>query len=209
MATGATGSLHCALMCGPLACSAVKGGGPRWRIALAWHLGRVGAYLLVGLLLGALGSGIARSMSNDLMPYLPWVLVAGLLASTFGVGRHLPALPGTRWLGGLLAKAGRKLPPALASALFGTLTPLLPCGFLYGLFLSASATGSGVGGALVLGAFALGTMPALAAVQLGLQRPVRNTKQWRWLRWAIPLCAVAVLVFRAVTAPPTGPPICH
>jgi sulfite exporter TauE/SafE len=90
----------------------------------------------------------------------------------------------------------------------GALTPLLPCGLLYGVFAAALASGSFMGGALVLGAFALGGLPALLGAQL-------QTGLWRHrpriatflLQRALPLAAAALLVFRALGTP--GKPSCH
>ena len=48
-----------------------------------------------------------------------------------------------------------------AKFLMGFLTPLLPCGLLYGMAAHAAASSSPVTGALEMGAFAFGSAPAL------------------------------------------------
>jgi sulfite exporter TauE/SafE len=85
LVVGATSSPHCALMCGPLACAALPHGSPeragaRRRAAFAWHGGRLAAYALCGLLLGALGQGVAGALALDVEPVLPWLMAAFLIA---------------------------------------------------------------------------------------------------------------------------------
>ena len=66
LVVGITGSVHCLLMCGPLACASM--GPHRSRTAvLGWHLGRVSAYVLVGVALGVLGRGGGERESDIAM----------------------------------------------------------------------------------------------------------------------------------------------
>lgn len=209
LVAGVTGSLHCGLMCGPLACAPLpKAGAGRGRVALAWHAGRVTAYVLVGALLGALGAGVARVLTVSVQPWLPWVMAAGLVVTALDLGRHLKPLPGIARLSRLLARWGAKLPPAGRAVALGAATPFLPCGLLYGIFLAALATGSAWGGAVVMFAFSLGAVPMLAGVQLGAQA---------WSRWpgaaaiwrrVIPLTAALLLILRALLFKDTSPE-CH
>ena len=208
---GATGSLHCALMCGPLACATLPAtGGARRRAALAWHAGRLLAYATVGGLLGALGQGVAATLTLRVEPVLPWLMAAGLVASAFEVGRHLPALPWLARASRGLARAAVGLDPTTRAGLFGAATPLLPCGLLYGMFLAAVATGSGPAGAGMMLLFALGGVPALAGTQASAGLGERFPTASRFLRRAVPLAAAAVLVWRALAAGPgVEPPQCH
>lgn len=209
---GATGSGHCALMCGPLACAAgtTNSGGQRLRAATAWHLGRLSSYALAGALLGAVGHGLTQhSTAEAVRGALPWILAGGLVASALELGRRVPALP---WLGRATRAVGRlaaRLTPAGRGLAFGAVTPLLPCGLLYGLFLAAAAAGSSRGGALLMGAFALGATPALIAVQSGSTVLQRWPRAARLLRRGVPLLAAAVIVWRAVHGGPPAAPTCH
>jgi len=205
---GVTGSLHCALMCGPLACAPLPKAGPERRsAAFAWHLGRVLAYALVGALLGALGAGVARVLTVSVKPYLPWVMAAGLVVTALDLGRHLKPLPGVAALSRWLARLGATLPPAGRAFALGAATPFLPCGLLYGIFLAALATGSALGGAAVLGAFSLGAVPLLAGVQVGAQAWNRWPAAANVLRRAVPLAAAILLVARALWF--SDPAECH
>lgn len=210
-AAGLTGSLHCALMCGPLACAPLPAAaGGRSGAAAAWHAGRLAAYLAVGAALGLAGGGLARALAERVQPLLPWLMAAGLAATALELGRRLPALPGLAAAGRRLARWGARARPAGRAFALGAATPLLPCGLLYGLFLAAVGTGSPAGGALVLGLFGLGSLPGLAAVQAGAAWSGRYPRAERILRRAVPLVAAGVLVWRALAAPAAGgAPPCH
>lgn len=211
-AAGLTGSLHCTLMCGPLACAPLPAAGAgRRRAALAWHAGRLAAYLAVGAALGAAGGGLVKALAERVQPYLPWVMAVGLAATALELGRRLPALPGLTRAGRALAALGARTTPAGRALALGAATPLLPCGLLYGLFIAAVGAGSSAGGALVMGLFGVGSVPGLAAAQAGTAWSGRYPRAERVLRRAVPLVAAAVLVFRALAAPATAgaPPTCH
>jgi sulfite exporter TauE/SafE len=208
VAAGLTGSLHCGLMCGPLACAGVGTQGGRAGLVAAWHGGRTAAYGLVGLLLGLVGQGVSRTLTFSVQPYLPWVMAAGLVVTGLDLARHVKPLPGVGRISRWLANRGRSLPPAGRSAALGAATPFLPCGLLYGIFLAALATNSALGGAVVLAAFSLGAVPVLVAVQLGARGLDRWPTAALVLRRAVPLVAAAVLIARAVLAADAGPD-CH
>lgn len=210
LVAGATGSLHCALMCGPLACAGVSADpANRRRSMWAWQLGRIAAYSTVGLALGWAGRQVARGLVSSVQPYLPWLMAAGLVATAFELGRHLAPLPGLSKISGALVRAGARFSPVVRSAAMGAATPFLPCGLLYGVFLAAIAAGTGVGGALVMGGFALGGAPALFGAQVGAKWTMRWPRASLLLRRGVPLVAAAVLVWRAVHAMNGAPPACH
>jgi len=208
--TGLTVSVHCVLMCGPLACAAVARHGSRWAPMLGWHLGRITGYTLVGALLGSLGQGVVLALSTRIEPYLPWVFAAGLVATAFNFAKHWPALPVIGRFGVGLARLSQRLPPMARVVALGAATPLLPCGVLYGLFLSAVATGNALDGAVTLGAFSLGAVPLLATAQWGSRRFPPNARLHKVLQTVIPLLAATVLIWRALATHTSGePPHCH
>jgi sulfite exporter TauE/SafE len=200
LVAGATGSLHCALMCGPLACAGLPRSGPDRRVAaVGWHVGRVVAYTLVGFALGALGRGVSQGLVLSVQPVLPWVMAAGLVITAFDLAKHARPIPGVVHVSRALARLGAKTSPGVRSFLLGAATPFLPCGLLYGLFLAAIATGSPWGGAAVLGSFAFGAVPAIALVQVGATKIDRFPRATLVMRRVVPLVAAAVLVVRALT----------
>lgn len=207
--TGLSGSAHCALMCGPLACAATPvNGHDRRRALFAWQAGRFLAYVATGALLGLAGVAATRALTTSVHPYLPWLMAIGLLATAFDLGRHLPALPGMQIvLRGWLRRSAR-FSPALRAGAMGAATPFLPCGLLYGVFLTALGTGFPGGGAIVMGAFAAGGMPALLLVQGAHPWLGRRPRALNVLRRVVPVMAAAVLVWRALHGD-TGSTSCH
>lgn len=211
LVVGVTGSVHCLLMCGPLACASLPGvpGPERRKAVLAYQGARLGAYTLVGGALGALGGGVTRALAVSTRPYLPWLMAAALVASALELGKRLRPLPGLSRAASAISRVGAKFSFAGRAGAMGAVTPLLPCGLLYGVFAAALASGSFAGGALILGAFALGGLPALLGAQLqaGLWRSRPKVASFV-LQRAVPLVAAAVLIYRAVGSA-TGCPRCH
>jgi len=211
LVVGVTGSVHCLLMCGPLACAALPGvkGPERWRVVLSYQGGRVGAYALTGGLLGALGSGVTRGLAVSVKPYLPWLMAGALVASALELGKRLRPVPGLAHAASALMRLGAKFSSAGRAGAMGAVTPLLPCGLLFGVYVAAIASSSLLGGALLMGAFALGGVPALLGTQL--QADLWRKQPWLAtfvLKRAMPLVAAAVLVYRAVGTA-AGEPGCH
>jgi sulfite exporter TauE/SafE len=220
LAAGLASSAHCAVMCGPLACTAgaraaesplVVLGRRRnpWAAPAAYHAGRIAAYGSVGAALGVAGEG-ARHLLSGIGPALPWVMAGALAASAFGLGKHIPVPAPLRRLAQPLVRKSANLAPTLRAAAIGAATPLLPCASLYGLFVAAVATSSALGGAALMMAFAIGATPALALVQAHAPLLGRHPRVSGWLRRAVPLLAAAVLVWRAVhSGAGSMPPMCH
>lgn len=199
-------------MCGPLACAGIGPAAPgeRRRAALAYHGARVAGYAAVGLLAGALGGAVSGGLRLGLERFVPWLLVATLAASALDLrrvlSRRLRPAPGAAHILRRILGAGARFSPARRAALLGAMTPLLPCGLLYGMLLSAAATSSGAAGALTLGSFALGAVPALGAAQLQAQLATR-APAWvdLCLKRALPALAAVVIAWRTLQ----GAPCCH
>jgi uncharacterized protein len=158
--TGAVGSLHCAVMCGPLAAAGSAGGR-----GLAYFGGRLLSYAAVGALLGTIG-GHALC---DLPVGAVQLGAAGLVAAFAGwqvrvtLRAPAPARPLT---------IGRRRRPLLARALavlprrglaLGLATGVLPCATLVPAWTLAMGAGGAAGGIAVMAAFFVGTAPGLLA----------------------------------------------
>jgi sulfite exporter TauE/SafE len=164
----------------------------------------------VGLAAGLAGQGAARAFAGAVAPALPWVMATALVGSALDLGKRVPRLPLLARIMRAGRRAGEKLTPGLRSALLGAVTPLLPCGFLYGALLAAVASGTVLGGAAIMAAFALGTLPALAAVQMHARLLAGHPRALATARRVVPLLAAAALVWRTVHAGGgDGPPHCH
>ncbi len=130
------------------------------------HVGRLSAFVVGGALLG----GIGGALPTDVRLYGTIALVLGI--GVLMVGLHLldlaPSLAtfGIRLPGSLnrLQDRVRKSEHGVAPFLAGAVTFVLPCGFTQTAQALALASGSAAQGALMMGAFALGTLPALAGI---------------------------------------------
>lgn len=200
---------HCAVMCGPLACSERRPRWSRWKTTLAWHGGRVFGYTFVGALLGGLGSSVAALISHKVAHVLPWVMAAGLLVAAFDVGRRVRLPRALAQAAHALLRLGAGFSPTVARFLSGAATPFLPCGVLWGGYLAALGAGSVIGGGIVMAAFSLGAVPALGALQLQQAWLSRSPRVELVLRRGLPLLGAAVLVWRALHAAGPEGPSCH
>jgi uncharacterized protein len=163
---GLSGSAHCALMCGPLVLALHRGAASRGRLA-AHHLGRVAVYAVAGFAAGTVGavaggSGFGRMLAVSTGVIL--VLSACRQART-GVSARFGAAIGQR-LARLAALATHVTPgsPHVRGFALGALNGLLPCGMIYTALTASLALGGGWRAAVFMGAFGVGTLPALAAV---------------------------------------------
>ena len=182
--TGFFGSMHCVGMCGAIVAAystqanfGVPASG-KWNQLLkhlSYNFGRVLSYVLLGAVLGMIGGGISGLKSAG-----EWFSTAAgvlLILSGIWISRIFPRtgltpeVPFgrekksfllslyTRTYGALLGS------PTLESKFYiGLLTPLLPCGLLYSMFLMAAASGSAVNGAVTMALFGCGIVPSLVIV---------------------------------------------
>jgi len=161
-------SLHCAGMCGPLACALMpvrRDQGDPPTISTVYHLTRLTSYALLGAVAGGLGRMPLTWVSTSALRWLPWVLVLFFVGMALRWDRWLPksAMLGrfSLRLGGWIRGRSR----ISAAAALGFATPLLPCGPLYFLLALALLSGSALRGVEFMLAFGLGTVPLLWLVQ--------------------------------------------
>ncbi|MBX3134124.1 MAG: sulfite exporter TauE/SafE family protein [Gemmatimonadaceae bacterium] len=202
---GLLGSAHCAGMCGSFACLAsggdASGGRRALRSTAAYNGGRLLSYALLGALAGAAGAGLNRAGAVAGWAR-PAAVVAGILLILWGLaslaaalGLRIPLLDVPPALATRVAKAVRAVqerPPALRALAIGALSAALPCGWLYAFVATSAAAGSALGGATVMAAFWLGTLPLMAAVGLGAQRLLGR------FRTRLPVVTASVLVILGV-----------
>jgi len=176
-ALGLATSVHCIAMCGPMVVTYVVrcADDATWwgRLApnLAYQGARITSYVVVGTLLGAIGSVL------DFDAARPWVMViAGVFMIVLGLGmtgRFPWALKLTpRPPKALITAVSRLRRKATAAGeesegtlvvpiAFGLLTGLMPCAPLQAAELVAATSGSALYGGVVMLAFGLGTAPLL------------------------------------------------
>jgi sulfite exporter TauE/SafE len=168
---GLVTSLHCAGMCGPLACLLGPARGERVDAATihsAYHGARLAGYTVLGAVAGAAGAAPAAWFDAPVARVLPWLMVVYLLCVGVRLGHRLPRLALLGRMQTALRGWVRGRPGVQVAVAMGLATPLLPCGPLYFLFALAGFAGSASAGAGLLLSFGLGTVPLLWAAQANL-----------------------------------------
>lgn len=215
---GLLGSVHCVGMCGgivtalstsipqkpfPITVSggALARGGTSGQLlyVLSYNTGRLGSYVLAGTIAGGAVSGM-HALTNISAIRSDGYWLANLMLVILGLNLMgaWSGLVQLEKLGNLLWQhiqpLGKSLlPPDSPTKMFfmGALWGWLPCGMVYSVLLTAMLAGSPQGGAAVMLAFGLGTLPALFALGL-LGTRLRNWSKNRVTRIA---CGLIVLGF--------------
>jgi sulfite exporter TauE/SafE len=186
----AGGSGHCLGMCGGIVGMLgirQRAGAAGYATLLTAHLGRVGGYALAGGFVGLLGSSLAGAALGT-QGLVALRGAAAVLVLLLGLQLLLgqPLLSGLERQGAKLWRpiaplVRRWLPPRtpLHALAVGALWGFLPCGLVYAELAVAAASGSALGGALVMASFGLGTVLALSVVStllhsIGLARLPRQ-----------------------------------
>lgn len=183
-AAGPTSALLIGLVAGVSTCMALVGGlvlgissrhaqrnpsatpWQRFQPHIAFNGGRLVSFAVLGGAIGSIGS--ALQLKGSLLGAI--IIVAGFAMVLMGIKLTglLPriqniALPSSiaRWLG--LGRTESRYSHT-RTATMGALTFFVPCGFTQAMQIYAMSTGSFVSGAVVMTAFALGTLPGLLGV---------------------------------------------
>ena len=165
---GLATSLHCAGMCGPIACglgTLAKSESERLTAASLYHGSRLLSYGIIGMICGALGQQPLRWFFDSPAALLPWVMVLVLLMMAFGLDKKIPRPAILNRVTGRARLKARRFSAFGGATAMGLLTPFLPCGPLYLIFGAALLAGSAAKGAEFTLAFGLGTVPLLWLVQ--------------------------------------------
>jgi sulfite exporter TauE/SafE len=180
------GSVHCAAMCGGFVAAyagASEGAARRAAAHAAYNGGRLVTYLALGAAAGWVGraldlAGSAVGLAHVAAVITGSVLVVTGLVSLVPRSRLVrlskgPSRGPAALLAGLLGRFQAK--PAVVRALvLGLSSTLLPCGWLYAFVAFAATTGSAVGGAWLMSAFWLGSLPILLGLGVSLQSLTRR-----------------------------------
>ncbi|MFI0472390.1 sulfite exporter TauE/SafE family protein [Halomonas sp. HMF6819] len=178
---GLLGGAHCIGMCGGIMSALAFAVPPSMRrparmagLMLGYNLGRIASYMLAGALAAALGTLVTLAPATrvvlEAFAAVMLILMALYIANWW---KGLLALEGLgRKLWRVIEPLGRRLMPVVhlpQAVALGALWGWLPCGLVYSMLAWSMATAAPAQGALLMGAFGLGTLPALLATGLAAQ----------------------------------------
>ncbi len=169
---GLIGSGHCVGMCGPIASlSGISGHPGKLQRTLLFNFGRLTSYACFGALVAGIAAAVETIAPMQSLGH--WLRLA-MAAILLVVGLQL-LLPRHQInpLERLGAKLWRKVSP-LAARLrsghrmrqwfgLGLVWGWLPCGLVYSMFALAATSANPAGGATIMLAFGMGTLPAMLA----------------------------------------------
>ncbi|MGE0560077.1 MAG: sulfite exporter TauE/SafE family protein [Burkholderiales bacterium] len=201
---GLLGGVHCAAMCGGIVgMVSASGAGsqvPRSGYAAFYNAGRILSYVAAGALAGAFGqAGVALRGGVLAQHLLMFMMGITLIVVALNVAGVRPVTRGIESAGAFLWRrvqplSRRFLPVTTQQQALGlgALWGWLPCGMVYAVLLTAFASGSAVEGALILGAFGLGTLPNLLLIGAATQRASGWIRHSSRVRYAASLLIAAV-----------------
>ena len=183
---GLLGGGHCLGMCGGLMGALTlaipkEQRSRRFRLLLAYNLGRVLSYATAGLLIGLAGWAVANSPGAMIMRVIASLLliVMGLYLAGWWSGlTRIESLGRGLWRH-IQPFASRLLPVSSMprALLLGALWGWLPCGLVYSTLLWSASQGNALDSALLMLAFGLGTWPVLLATGLAAERTTALLRQ--------------------------------
>ncbi|MFA6387061.1 MAG: sulfite exporter TauE/SafE family protein [Candidatus Paceibacterota bacterium] len=168
--------------------------GQKFRPHVFFNFGRLLSFTFLGGLLGMVGS--IFQLSGTLLGFV--TIAIGALMLVMGL-QLIEIFPWARKLKLTLPKgisrtvgieSHKKEYSHGNSTLIGALTFFLPCGFTQAMQVYAIGTGSFLGGALIMGTFALGTMPGLLGIG-GLTSIVKGNAAKQFFK----LAGLVVIIF--------------
>jgi len=137
----------------------------RFKPLLHFNIGRLVSYFVLGGVVGLLGQSI--TLSTTMTGYMNIVVALIMLYLALTILHIIPKgsfpIRPPKQLAHWIANLSENDHPAAPFAL-GAMTFFLPCGFTQSLQLAALASGSFISGALIMGTFAIGTLPALLGI---------------------------------------------
>lgn len=173
---GLLGGAHCIGMCGGIMSALAFAVPPSMRhparmsgLLLGYNLGRITSYMLAGAVTAGLGTllgGLAGEvrLALQILAAAMLILMALYIADWWKGLLRVEALGRRLWRH--LEPFGRRLMPVVRipqAVALGAVWGWLPCGLVYSMLAWSLAVADPLRGALLMGAFGLGTLPALLA----------------------------------------------
>ncbi len=173
------GTTHCAGMCAPFVLAQVDGSIKMGKIGssllLPYHLGRMTTYVVLAVLVSSVIN--LAFVFSDLKSLIsaPLLMVAGVVFLVSAFPKMSAVFP---WVTRIKVSAPYLLISGLSSKLMnnpgvvkryglGVLLGFMPCGLVVSALLASATAETVLESALAMGAFTIGTMPALILVAFG------------------------------------------
>ena len=193
---------HCIGMCGGfiVAYSSTKIDNTLSRPAqfirhLAYNLGRVSSYTVLGMFFGAIGALINFSLqTHGVMFILAGILMIITALGMLGISSLIHALESSFSNNSLFKSLFSKLIKSKSISSFlalGIMNGFFPCGFVFFFAAKAAASGSLIEGGLIMAVFGLATVPTL----LALGQSVSYFKEIAFRTTMNRIAAIAILIY--------------
>lgn len=174
------GSAHCMGMCAPIVMITNKS----FITSALYHIGRLVSYLGLGLVAGFLGQELLGQFPHSIAALLA-PLTLGVTFIYMGIMLYrkqrfhmpLPKFLSKPYASAVKGQAHDNGKSSTFSFLIGLLSVTLPCGWLYGFVIGATATKSVSTSILIMFMFWLGTVPALLVTPIVFQKFVGPFKE--------------------------------
>ena len=180
---GLLGGAHCIGMCGGIMSALTFAVPPSMRhparlsgLLLGYNLGRIASYMVAGALVAGLGTLIGGLAGGIRLVFqglaaIMLILMALYIANWWKGLLRIEALGRVLWR--RIEPIGRRLMPVVkvpqAFAL-GSLWGWMPCGLIYSMLAWSLAVAEPLRAAAMMGAFGLGTLPAVLATGVAARR---------------------------------------
>ncbi|UKT64718.1 sulfite exporter TauE/SafE family protein [Pedobacter mucosus] len=168
---GLFGSLHCAVMCGPIML-----GMPFKKISivesgfqlLLYQFGRILVYTLLGLMVGVLGNSIKVFSNQKILSLAIGIVLVVFTALQFSQRYKNQYLKiQVKVLNPVSKLMGKVFNLSMWGLFAGMLNGIIPCGMVYLALATALNTGDVESGAIFMFLFGLGTAPLMMMISLG------------------------------------------
>jgi len=185
---GLVSSGHCTLMCGPIQSAWLVGADAK--LVVRYHLGRLGAYLVIALVIRLVFSQLTWFVDTANLTLMLGISMFFGALFYFIIEYLLPASISKPFLT-LGAWAGAfAITPRMW--LFGVINGLLPCGMVWMAAGMGSAFDSNVAIVGIITAFWVGTLPALLGLNLVVRRLYGMLAFTGSKRWVVPAAMLVI-----------------
>ncbi|MCC3371671.1 sulfite exporter TauE/SafE family protein [Cohnella sp. REN36] len=178
--SGIAGAPHCIIMCGGIVTSfAMNAQSTPMKPVLVYNAGRVVTYALIGAFMGGAGSFLNYAGSlvglQGIASLLGGLLILLWTATRFTLPTHRYSPLRIRFVADRMTalRSGHELAGVFVT---GLLLGFLPCGLTYAMQINAAASGTVLGGFLLLLVFGVCTLPAMVVTGLVA---AKMRKAWR------------------------------